>query len=139
MYFAPVQFRHQDTYELSVVEEYRSYFWETPISHVYHPTAFVSENKLIVKENPQLQELPICQMNSTDLDLSGAWVDPSIYAQTHRNSLYTMFESTHHNLAENGKVFIPNSCLLEFKSNGFGARCLNAKNVHVWGDNNLRR
>jgi hypothetical protein len=138
-YFASVQFRHQDTFELSVTEEYRSYFWETPITHAYHPFVFESENKLVVKENKQLPELPLCQLNDTNLDLSGAWVDPTIYGLNHRESLNTMFETTHNDLSENNKVFVPNQCLLEFKSNGYGSRCLGTKTIHVWGDNNLRR
>lgn len=139
-YYGAVQFHQADTYALQAISEYRSYFWETPVLHSYMPYAFPSQNKLIVRESvPETTNIvPACKLNN-NTDMQGAWVDRFIYGKSHQHALYTMYESTEQDLMVNDKVFVPDSCLWGYKSAGFGSRCLGRKNIHVWGDNNVRR
>jgi hypothetical protein len=136
-YFAAVQFHQADTYSLQAISEYRSYFWETPILHTYQPYYYQSQNKLIVRESIK-RRAPFCKLNN-NTDMQGAWVDRSVYGKSHQNALYTMYENTEYDLMVNDKVFVPDTCLWEYKSAGYGARCLGQKNIHVWADNNVRR
>ncbi|CAO0790270.1 unnamed protein product [Mucor circinelloides] len=135
-YFAPVRFTHADTYKLDAIDEYRSYFWEAPILHSYRPYRFQSQNYLIVAESETPTTLPTCQ---SDSDLRGNWVNATVFKNSNSRSIYTMFENNQKEFLHTGKVFVPDTCQLEFKSTGQAAACLGTKTVHVWADNNLRR
>jgi hypothetical protein len=50
-----------------------------------------------------------------------------------------MFENTHDEFIENERVFVPDQCHLDYKSNGQGVQCLGKKTIHVWGDANVAR
>jgi hypothetical protein len=142
-YFSATRFQQADTYRLDTMTEYRSYFWETPVLHTYQPFSFKSQNKLIVRGKSTTATstaLALCDLKSNKTtEFRGAWVDKSNYEENHSQELYTAYENTENRYSINGKVFIPNTCQLEFKSNGQGARCLGKQIVHALGDNNLRR
>jgi hypothetical protein len=137
-YYAAVQFHQADMYSLQAISEYRSYFWETPILHNYLPFTFQSQNKLIVRESDKPERVPFCKLNN-NTDMQGAWVDRSVYGKSHQQTLYTMYENTEHDLMIKNKIFVPDTCLWDYKSAGYGSRCLGKKNIHVWADNNVRR
>lgn len=140
-YFAATQFQQADTYKLDAINEYRSYFWESPILHSYQPHSFESQNKLIVRPTIKKQKIPVCDLtnNSTNTMLKGSWVDKSVYELDNGIELYKAYESTETTYAVNNKVFVADNCVLEYKSSGQGAQCLGKKIVHVFGDNNVRR
>ncbi|KAI8636879.1 hypothetical protein BD408DRAFT_425458 [Parasitella parasitica] len=135
-YFAPVRFTQADTYRLDAIDEYRSYFWEAPILHNYKPYRFQSQNYLIVSKSEIPTRLPICR---NDTDIQGIWVNATVFKKSNSRSMYTMFENNENQFVHNGKVFVPDSCQLEFKSEGQAIACLGTRTVHVWADNNLRR
>ncbi|CAO3639823.1 unnamed protein product [Mucor hiemalis] len=110
-YFAAAKFQQAETYKLKAISEYRAYFWESPVSHPYRNTT----------------------------EFTGAWVDTKAYQSAHSQDFFASYENVEDDYAINGKVFIPNDCKLEFRSNGEGAQCLGKKVVHVLGDNNARR
>lgn len=150
-YFAQVKFQQADTYRLNAITEYRSYFWETPILHSYQPHDFKSQNKLIVRPKsttaavvpPAVAKLPLCDLKGNKSLLNefrGTWVDKvSFESSGHGQQLFTTYENTEKLYSINDKVFIPDTCQLEYKSDGQGAKCLGKKTVHVIGDNNVRR
>lgn len=135
-YYAPVKFYHKDTVQLQAIDEFRSYFWENPILHSYHPYHFTSENNLTISNNLNTQikpkQLPTCQSTS----VPGAWVDISTVRQ---DLLFNMYGNSENQVTVNDKVFIPNTCQLQYTGEGQGLNCLNKKTLHIWGDNNLRR
>ncbi|KAI9495452.1 hypothetical protein BDB00DRAFT_813400 [Zychaea mexicana] len=100
-YSAPVQFTHQDNYQLDTRIEYRSYFWETPTKHYDRPYRFLSSNKLIVKASLQTvpPELPPC--TAAEMagghrqggvgDGGGAWMAKAEYQRTYPLDFYGMF------------------------------------------------
>ncbi|KAI7892925.1 uncharacterized protein EV154DRAFT_503367 [Mucor mucedo] len=135
-YFAPTLFQQADTYRLEGINEYRSYFWESPVLHSYHPHPFESQNKLIVR--PAALKKSICNSNTTSL-LKGTWVDIDTYKLENEMDLYTAYEKTESIYSVNRKVFMADHCVLGYKSRGQGAQCLGKKIVHVFGDNNVRR
>ncbi|KAI9483176.1 MAG: hypothetical protein EXX96DRAFT_557156, partial [Benjaminiella poitrasii] len=136
-YFAPVRFSHPDVYQLHGLNEYRSYFWESPILHTYRPFQFISENKLIVQQREKPQLLPECNTTS----IRGAWVDSTVFSQKHTSIFYSMFENSESEFMdqEDSKIFVPDECHLTFKSTGYAARCLNKKSIHIWADDNIKR
>lgn len=140
-YFAATQFQQADTYSLDAINEYRSYFWESPVLHSYQPHPFKSQNKLIVRPTIKKPKSPVCDLtnNRTNTMLKGSWVDIDAYGEGNRLDLYTAYEGTEASFAVNNKVFVADNCILGYKSNGQGAQCLGKKIVHVFGDNNVRR
>jgi hypothetical protein len=150
-YFSQARFAQADTYRLNAITEYRSYFWETPILHSYQPHAFKSQNKLVVRSKPTIestpvkyqQRLPLCDLKSNRSTLNeckGTWVDKSAFELNgHAQELFTTYENAEKYYSINDKVFVPDNCQLEYKSDGQGAKCLGKKIVHVVGDNNVRR
>ncbi|KAI9495172.1 hypothetical protein BDB00DRAFT_255702 [Zychaea mexicana] len=149
IYFAPVQFTHQDNYQLDTRIEYRSYFWETPTKHYYRPYRFLSSNKLIVKALLQTvpPELPPC--TAAEMagghsqggvgDGGGAWMAKAEYQRTYPLDFYGMFGVAQEDHAVNNRLYVPNNCRPQYVSLGQAAQCLEGKTVHVWADNNVRR
>lgn len=143
-YFTAVKFQHADTYHLNAINEYRSYFWESPVSHSYHPNPFESQNKLIVRPiNTSIraglnQTMEICDLKNTT-ELKGAWLDKQVYGSSNSLELFKAYENSEKMYTVNKKVFIADTCTLEYKSSGKGEQCLGKSNVHVFGDNNIRR
>ncbi|KAI7908215.1 uncharacterized protein BX663DRAFT_557373 [Cokeromyces recurvatus] len=145
-YFAPVQFNFPDIYQLHGLNEFRSYFWESPILHTYRPFQFISENKVIVQQQQQQQQqeqeqnrsLPEC---SSRQHVHGAWIDLNLFSQTQPKLLYSMFENSENDFIDGKekKVFVPDQCQLNFKSTGYAARCLNKKTIHIWADDHIKR
>ena len=140
LYFASVQFSHQDNYQLDTRIEYRSYFWETPSKHYYRPYRFLSANKLIVKA--PLQTLPPDLPPCTAKEMSegeGVWMAKAEYQRTYPLDFYGMFGVAQEDHAVNNRLFVPNNCQPQYISLGQAAQCLEGKTVHIWGDNNVRR
>ncbi|KAG2236994.1 hypothetical protein INT48_001761, partial [Thamnidium elegans] len=142
-YFTAIKFQHPDTYHLNAINEYRSYFWESPVSHSYHPNPFESQNKLIVRPiNTSIraglnQTMEICDLKNSTTELKGAWLDKLVHESS--LELFKTYENSEKMYTVNNKVFIADSCTLQYKSNGKGEQCLGKSNVHVFGDNNIRR
>lgn len=134
-YFAPVQFSYAGTYTLESMCEYRSYFWETPIYHVYRPYTFTSENKLLVKSGSRelLKECDSLQ------EVKGAWVNKTDYQSANPLDYYGSFAEAQEDHAENQRFFVPDNCRMPLISVGQAAQCLDQQTVHVWGDANVRR
>jgi hypothetical protein len=143
VYFAPLSLP-PDTYRLKTINEYRSYFWETPIYHKYRPFEYASHNNLTVYK-PQTVAgsklmLPVCDIkNKTAPLLQGAWIESSHYEQLEPSNFYRMFENSQDDFMVDDRVFVPEQCRLDYISAGAGARCLGQKKVHVWGDVNIKR
>lgn len=141
-YFAAVKFQHPDTYQLDAINEYRSYFWESPVSHLYHPNPFESQNKLVIRPTDVVrinQTMEICDLKNSTTELKGAWVDKRVYGSRHARELFKAYENSEKMYTNQNKIFIPDTCILHYKSNGKGAQCLGKSTVHVFGDNNTRR
>lgn len=138
-YFAAAKFQQAETYKLKAISEYRAYFWESPVSHPYRPHEFQSKNKLVVRPNAENKKIHFCDLKGNTTEFTGAWVDTKAYQSAHSQDFFASYENVEDDYAINGKVFIPNDCKLEFRSNGEGAQCLGKKVVHVLGDNNARR
>jgi hypothetical protein len=137
-YFAAVKFTQPDTYRLRATNEYRSYFWESPIYHTYRPHHFRSQNKLIVKEKKTSKSLlPPCSYGN--MSVTGSWRNAQLFERNNPAEYYNMFENTHDEFIENERVFVPDQCHLDYKSNGQGVQCLGKKTIHVWGDANVAR
>ncbi|KAI8881273.1 hypothetical protein K501DRAFT_253451 [Backusella circina FSU 941] len=137
-YFAAVKFTQPDTYRLRATNEYRSYFWESPIYHSYRPSHFRSQNKLIVKEKKTPKPvLPPCSFGN--MSVTGSWRNAQLFEKSNPAEYYNMFENTQGEFIENERVFVPDQCHLEYKSNGQGVQCLGKKTIHVWGDANIAR
>lgn len=138
-YFAAVKFQQAETYRLKAISEYRAYFWESPVSHPYRPHEFESQNKMVVRQNAEPKKIHFCDLKDNTTTLTGAWVNTNTYRSAHSQDFFASYENAENDYAINGKVFIPNDCKLEYRSNGEGAQCLGKKTVHVVGDNNARR
>ncbi|GAA5811367.1 hypothetical protein MFLAVUS_004801 [Mucor flavus] len=144
-YFTAIKFRYPDTYHLNAINEYRSYFWESPVSHSYHPNSFESQNKLIVRPiNTSIraglnQTLELCDLKSSTTEFKGAWLDKQVYGSRNSLQFFKAYENSEKMYTVNNKVFIADNCTLQYKSSGKGEQCLGKSNVHVFGDNNIRR
>ncbi|KAI8328310.1 hypothetical protein EDC96DRAFT_73111 [Choanephora cucurbitarum] len=134
VYMAAVHFGQPDTYELNASTEYRHFFWETPILHAYHPFQFQSQNKLIVQPSERAAK-KIC--NATSLE--GTWVDQARLAEYDPYMLHQMYENTEIQHSVVNKVFVPDTCQLNYVSIGKVAECLGRQTVHVWADQHIKR
>ncbi|KAI8376492.1 uncharacterized protein BYT42DRAFT_574806 [Radiomyces spectabilis] len=139
-YFASVQFTHAGIYHLETVIEYRSYFWERPVLHQYQPIRFVSANKLIVgpPSKPRQSALPLCDLRNSS-HMEGMWMDKTYYQTRYPFDFYGMFGDAQEDHAQNGRLFVPTHCRMEYISTSQAVQCLENKVVHVWDDGNIRR
>ncbi|KAG0180609.1 hypothetical protein DFQ28_004945 [Apophysomyces sp. BC1034] len=134
-YFASVQFSHAGTYVLQSLNEYRSYFWESPIFHSYRPHRFMSENKLLVKPGSRIA-LDEC---SARQEVKGSWINKTDYQEAYPLDYYGMFAEAQEDHVENNRFFVPDGCRMPLISIGQAAQCLDQRTIHVWGDANVRR
>ncbi|KAG0180468.1 hypothetical protein DFQ29_000613 [Apophysomyces sp. BC1021] len=122
-YFAPVYFARADTYRLESTTEYRSYFWETPVYHLYKPLDFSSQNVLrVTRRTTKVPTLPQCDARRPE-HLDGIWVESTTNADVYDED------------AKKDIEFVPNQCHLDRSS----VQCLEQKTIHVWADANTRR
>lgn len=139
VYYGPAFFPHPDVYHLMHTIEHRSYFWLEPSRHPYKPINFESSNRVHVTDSKQdIPKLPYCDPINTH-KLNGRWIEKAKYQAMYPFDFYGMFDEVQEDHALHGHLFVPDWCRLEYTSIGQGARCLDKKIVHVWGDGHIRR
>ena len=140
VYYAAVQFMHQDIYQLDTRIEYRSYFWEAPSHHAYRPFRFQSKNSLIIKVSDEKKSmaLPPCNYKNP-LHHDGVWMSKDQYQRNYPLDFYGMFGMAQEDHAQDDYFFIPDHCQPQYISLGQATQCLQGQTIHVWADNNVRR
>ncbi|KAI8983547.1 hypothetical protein BDB01DRAFT_850682 [Pilobolus umbonatus] len=139
-YYSAVKFNTPDTYKLKAVDEYRSYFYEKPVLHIYRPVVITPANKIIVHSNrTSVKKKPTCAYDHINSFMLGRWVNASVFKETDPDEFYDMFERNENEFIEHGKVFVPDNCSLDYTTVAQGGYCLGKQTIHVWGDNNMKR
>ncbi|KAL0077931.1 hypothetical protein J3Q64DRAFT_1766968 [Phycomyces blakesleeanus] len=138
VYIASVRFTHADIYTLDGITEYRSYFWEEPTHHSYQPESFKSDNVIKVLSQEVQPILPACDMRKPE-NIEGSWMNKAAFQHTYPLDFYGMFGPLQEDHANDGYLYVPDKCRMEYIGVGQAAACFQDKIVHVWGDGNLRR
>ncbi|KAI9022775.1 hypothetical protein CLU79DRAFT_144180 [Phycomyces nitens] len=138
VYLASVRFTHTDIYTLDGITEHRSYFWEDPTHHSYQPDTFRSTNVVKVQPRDTQPVLPACDMKKVE-NMEGSWMNKAAFQYTYPLDFYGMFGPLQEDHADNGYLYVPDKCRMEYIGVGQAAACFQDKTVHVWGDGNLRR
>ncbi|KAI9315586.1 hypothetical protein BX666DRAFT_1957204 [Dichotomocladium elegans] len=140
IYFSPVRFTHPDTYRLESTTEYRSYFWESPLSHPHRPFHYSSHNTLTVThESSSEKQRPALGFCDDDSAVTGSWVNQTEFRRAFPRAAYDRFEDTQSDYSVDQRVYVPDTCRLRSLSPVQVTECLDLKTIHVWGDDQIKR